>query len=1162
MLKRLLGPTILVSVFFLFATLALATDPPAVTCTYDGNPSRPGGNCALTVPYVNSNINDYSKSAKAFNLACPVNPEVFPDVSSCESPPILYNSQGVTVSTNQSDEDGLLPITYLTDFSKLTLGGLGPDTLTYQGAPPDNLARVYPYSGLADKPIDLNSTLPREAFRTFWRLSTLRQQLEVRAAFFKRFTDQTPPIFNSALPYATPSAAIGGTPENYPPLPPYPSSQGPNIGYAHLDPFFGQAAAGKPATFLVSLGTNLTTLQGFSTLYSSATIRIIRILDLAPSTSALQLTVFAAQLSLVFTNPSDIVVFGNELNDPGEYPCGDDLSACGRTYAAQFAAFKIGLGGLKVAAAPLNTGHGFRDALPFLTAAASAYQAADYTAHNVYDRIPACPAGYDPIRCTTSSWQWERTVTGNTGKPYIFTEYNLAPGQDTDLMEVIKFITTPVSGPTAATSLIRNTCASATGAWLIYDGKVLADSTGKAIDPTSCQTTYPSFRIKDLVDALPDCLKTYPLPQTCGLFKALGITVGAGLVGDTPQDAYRTLEKSDPDLKAKYDAFQPFDFDNLRNYLALYYQDVPPEKASENYFGKEYNTDNRHVGVLAENVPYIQALNDILNNSLSFGILSAVSPQFVNDLRQKELSPDEYFQNLTYPAGVTNPQAPENLAALKAQLLAKESAEPVTSTAGDNEKIYRVIGQDAIQIWQRDLASGVAGCFKFDPKGPTLPAPSTSPDKLPHQEAAAVRPGAVQAHWEPTVSEPNVSSINQMVFVPVHTTGQFPQPTTNNDGSINCNNGCSADINGFCPTHYFTHYNAGGFTHHPLSYTASPWVIDNVGRAIAVFNNPKLTDFSNMISNGVNSLYKMLLPSNLLVEKTTFKSIKKGENTLPMLADQAAYSSKDSDTKIDVDGNRGGGGSPTAVAQVSREGGQAEVDLCKLRNFWLRPSQIQAGIPSDCEDLKKYLSYTSPTASTSAIPNICTLANSGIKSQALLDLIAQAGAWAHVPTDVLTIVLRSEAGCIGSPTDQSRLCNVDDATVNRYSEEGQQFPVNCSVGGPFTFLSGEWPKWKEAVNKATGSNRVTNACNIKDSIYAAAWELSAGALACPQLNYDVSNTPVTWSQEMKENSVSHWAYGCTASRCNDPLGFSQYYCAALSGSCTNTTSSTSNGGSQ
>ncbi len=906
-------------------------------CTYDGNLSRPNGTCKERVPFVHSQLEDYQ-------LTCAVTPQAQLERYTCAEeaasdappgnggpPPSTYRDNTGWYCTPSGPDDPnckeFIDIRLLVNFNGLQLGGLGPDLAAESSITPDKLARVYPYSGLADKPLFVTDGTPKESFRTFWRLLTQEQQMNAKAWMFHRYKvgsgltgdisnllhraleifnrlspvdietkrTFTEPIFDSPFPFVdpadipepgtTPSVTPTPTDSNNPPLP---SNTGTNIGYGHTADFFGTAAANKPVTFLLAINSDDGTLQRYNQLYSQATVRLIRITGLQPNTEIgylTQLKDFATRLSAVFTRNTDIVIFGNELNDLREYNC-SDLAQCGTTYKEQLLFFKSGLSGLKIAAAPMNTSHPERDAGIFLATAKEAYQAADYTAHNVYS-LSSC--AFASIRCGTESWLWEQQITGTTGKPHVFTEYGLEPKTgDLDLNAVLAFITSGPSHPLAITPLIRNACPTATGEWLIYDGVNILDSTGAIVNPDCSVTStdeslippvVSTFTISELINSLPKCLTKFPVCNS----------------------AAERYAKLNPETRAMYDAFQPFVFDNVRGYLALRYVDP--------------TTFATTVGILNENLPYIQALRDIIGDPVG-GILNTISPSWLLAEREKKLyTADNY--SITY----------------------KQDGTLDFNTESD--QVFVPLADRTVDIWAYDNL-----CRDLDDeKNMSLSSPPTFPLKLPTRKYDKL----------PGDEFPDV--LDQSLLVPVKT------EEIKEDQSCPVKNPLTGAVL------YYTSGYKTTMQAESVGEASSGLLFRNFGRTIAVFNNPKITDLNRLISepleDGTNlSLYSQMLPSKLSVDPEYPSRLIPGATYEPMdqpdtpymLGQASAYFSAEITGDEYLKHRATAGITDKSTAPVRRLGGRAESDLCRLRNFWLIPTGLQTGKSEDCEDLGSFVS--------------------------------------------------------------------------------------------------------------------------------------------------------------------------------------------------------------
>lgn len=625
-----------------FTSDGLEIDPESCTererpdCYYDGNLTRPGGTCKSRVPYVHSALEQYAPQ-------CTLTPQGSLSRTSCGIPP--------TITNLPNDPQEYMDVRLLVNYSQLQLGGLGPDHAAWRSIPIDNLARGYPYNALADKPLSVTEDTPKEAFRTWWRLLSLRQQIEAKAEFFQRFRLQDPPIFDSEFAYS----------------------------------------------------------QGGST---------------------------------------------------------------------------------------------------------------------------------------------------------------------------------------------------------------------------------QTYTISELENVLPDCLKYFPVPNKC----RETITFGDSKLSaykHTPEDVYHNLPET---TRAMYDAFLPFDFDNVRGYIALQYKDPTDFLSGEN---------RNRAGVIAENLPYIQALVDILSNKIG-GILTALSPQWLNTLRTDTL-PTSRDYTIEYEESGEIDLTPES----------QQSFTHMAAAARTNSEY----GAD----WASDLATT---CYNPENQDPTLSSPLTYPQKLEAQDPYLPLPGSEYT-----------DVLDQSVLIPTETSIYYGTPTTSGS-DITCTyetgNTCSYDTNtGSCPPLYITN-TTGGI---PGQREPDLPVRSQIGRSIITFANPLMSDISRLISEPYLahqgtildpptltnlSLYSQMLPDQI---NSVLADL---EQDLPMYAKQAQYqASKDNDSAVTLSAQAGGTGDQTGL--VARKGGQLEIDLCELRNFWLRPDSLQVGEPEDCQQLDQYIStpnqsydLTSPGSTDSA----------------------------------------------------------------------------------------------------------------------------------------------------------------------------------------------------
>jgi len=138
-----------------------------VPCSDDKSIYPPNSECYPEVKAVEINISDYP-------LTCITAPNViYKDTYTGDSAPFFID---INITHN---------------FSEAALGSFGPSQNTIATTQsPDNLSKKYLFSGLFDKPYYSLENTPREAWRTYWRLLTARQQANVKAAYLKEIGKQ------------------------------------------------------------------------------------------------------------------------------------------------------------------------------------------------------------------------------------------------------------------------------------------------------------------------------------------------------------------------------------------------------------------------------------------------------------------------------------------------------------------------------------------------------------------------------------------------------------------------------------------------------------------------------------------------------------------------------------------------------------------------------------------------------------------------------------------------------------------------------------------------------------------------------------------------------------------------------------------------------------
>lgn len=184
--------------------------------------------------------------------------------------------------------------------------------------------------------------------------------------------------------------------------------------------------------------------------------------------------------------------------------------------------------------------------------------------------------------------------------------------------------------------------------------------------------------------------------------------------------------------------------------------------------------------------------------------------------------------------------------------------------------------------------------------------------------------------------------------------------------------------------------------------------------------------------------------------------------------------------------------------------------------------------PAPARDVERVIENKPP----SVIPggNIFAMVGSP-KSQELKGFIEAASRSFRVPPSVLAAVAWIEG---------SGMWNLSDSDVGRYSAPGAQSPLNpnpngCGAVGPMQFLNGGvatkcgtftgqpmpnvFAIYANAVNEATGENRIPDPRNIKDAVYAAAKKLETAAK-------QVGNTQGTWTEGMVRAAAGGYYGSC------------------------------------
>lgn len=300
-----------------------------------------------------------------------------------------------------------------------------------------------------------------------------------------------------------------------------------------------------------------------------------------------------------------------------------------------------------------------------------------------------------------------------------------------------------------------------------------------------------------------------------------------------------------------------------------------------------------NVGILTEGLSYVESIKQALDDS-QYGIIRDLSPQWLIDARAGLSTSNNY---------ITPQQEKGNLSIIEA------------------------VGNRAKNTWNADTIQDnprnqVFGCFSHkEIKG--LPAPTTFVQDF------QVSPP--KTDWQ-IKSEPFTKSLYQFLRVPVKTVEE------SNSQSCPIRNRLGKII-GY-GTHYVTTTINGSGKRDEGSY-----LVSDIGRSIAVLNNPKMTDISRLISEPKDDQNYSL--NNQLLAQGAQKTDKYADYPLVTTGgtyDSTIYVHTDPPTKDKAKA----GNKDTTNGQIARKGGTAHADLCVLRNYWLTPSGLQKGKPESC----------------------------------------------------------------------------------------------------------------------------------------------------------------------------------------------------------------------
>lgn len=853
-------------------------DPPALTDNNALPNAKRAGLCGLTgdpnddnVRYVHNTISDYEVTCADTPVIDVVRDTCSTDAGGEGAP------YGKVTQVDPLTGSDYIDVQALVKLIGAKLGGYGPDEQTAKSKKSDVLSRIYPFNALAGKPYTNNN--PREAFGSFWRITTQIGIMNARSKIIQQFKTQTPPMKDQDVTYSDADAQIVSN-ANGEAIAKYMNDIINGVGsdpkIKLLSPAFNITSQYTPPLIkeMLDAGANFGGLTGCAG--NTYTVSGKGAYDWYKE--FLSSTGLGGKCSFVFTEFGDFDTFGKPLDGRS-----DVIARMKAEFQKTVADSSIisaiyfnALGGN-----PGFTGHqlskneynnitssntaraGVNSALPFSNGG-FANNAAAYTNNSGWNlEIAYSPGDVDNVANSIN------TALGHN----MTTVVRICSGNSCDFaqssvyIKFLKDISSKVNGPFYA---IAGPNEPETEQWI--------DSDNANKKPLKLTT----IKLSDLIKLLPTCLTTNP-------------------VCNTAVDTYNSLDKL---TKTKYEALLPFNQDNLRGYLALNY--IEPVERRTN------------VGILTEGLSYVESIRQALDDS-QYGILRDLSPQWLVDVRSKNTTSNSYI----------TPQQEKG-----------------------NVGIIESVGNRAKNSWGGDTVEDspktkTLGCFSHkEIKG--LPAPTTLVQDF------QVSPP--KTDWQ-IKSQPFTKSLYQFLRVPVKTVEE-PQsescPIKNKFGVV-IGHG----------TRYLTTTIEG-----PGSRSEGSYLTSNIGRSIAVLNNPKMTDISQLISEPKNDT-NYSLKNQFLAQGSQDKEpyINYPLVTTGGSYDSTIYVYTDPPTKDKAKA----GNKETTNGQIARKGGAAHVDLCVVRNYWLQPSGLQRGKPESCSSSLSEIGSSSNPNTTNTAGGTCAV---------------------------------------------------------------------------------------------------------------------------------------------------------------------------------------------
>ena len=380
--------------------------------------------------------------------------------------------------------------------------------------------------------------------------------------------------------------------------------------------------------------------------------------------------------------------------------------------------------------------------------------------------------------------------------------------------------------------------------------------------PGSDYSSLPTFTLAELAATLPSCLTKFPVCD----------------------DYLNVYWKMSAEMRSKYDAFAPFDFDSTRGYLASGY--IPYQSTGTSY---EFQA-------VKENLPFVLATNDVLNDGYS-GIANALSPQLVNEERL-----DNFVSS-----SVSTPAYPSPGAVNKFFVEEQQTPAEYNAIYSALRKIFpSVWDSSSLPFWDKvpkiTLKDKTGKSKEYEPHV-NLPAPQTYPKEFkPPTSSASYKSGGF---------------LTQKLRIPVK--------LKITDDSDSCDGG----------TLYSVEVDGESKVRNP----ALP-LYDTQGHEITVFNDPLITNIDCATSDCEQSLFKQFLPE--FARDFIFEPDYPIEGSTQMKV-QTSAPSADIQTSVKITTDPG-----TSYINIPRTDKAAHMELCTLRNLWFIPLNSQSMQPQEC----------------------------------------------------------------------------------------------------------------------------------------------------------------------------------------------------------------------